>query len=78
MMNVTSHDFLILATWGPLFCPALYVIFHGTFVNTRYTGCGFGGPSDDGPKTKDCLGWKNGGEENACMKEEVDMIEPNT
>ena len=38
----------------------------------RYTGCGFGGPSDEGAdKTKDCLGWTEGGEENACMKAEV-------
>jgi len=37
----------------------------------RYTGCGFGGPSDEGAeKTKDCLGWTEGGEENACGKAE--------
>ena len=41
----------------------------------RYTGCGFGGPSDEGAeKTKDCLGWTEGGEENACGKAEVNMI----
>ena len=48
-------------------------VIHGNCVY-RYTGCGFGGPSDEGAeKTKDCLGWKEGAEENACGKTEVNM-----
>ena len=45
---------------------------HVACLLCRYTGCGFGGPNDEGAdKTKDCLGWTEGGEENACMKAEV-------